>query len=149
MTEQKGQTATTPRARGNGQVSGATGRRPGVITFAAIMMFVVAGFEAMAAIFAFAGSGWWVTEAGNLMYANLFLWGIVDAIIAILALYGGIDLLRGGTYGVVVGYTFGVVGAIRWLFVVPAAPVLAVVVTAICVTVVYGLAKHADYFEGA
>ena len=127
----------------------AAAHRPGLITFAAVMMFVVAGFEALAALFAFAGTGWWVTDMGNLVYANLVLWGIVDLVIALIALYAGIDILRGGAYGLMVGYLFAVVGAIRWLFVIPAAPVLAVVVIALCVMVIYGLAKHSDYFEGA
>ena len=48
-----------------------------------------------------------------------------------------------------VGFLFAVVGAIRWLFVVPAAPILAVVVIALCVMVIYALAKHSDYFEEA
>jgi hypothetical protein len=127
----------------------AAAHRPGLLTFAAVMMFVVAGFEALAALFAFAGTGWWVTDMGNLVYANLVLWGIVDLVIALIALYAGIDILRGGAYGLMVGYLFAVVGAIRWLFVIPAAPVLAVVVIALCVMVIYGLAKHSDYFEGA
>ena len=129
--------------------SGAAARRPGMLTFAAIMMFVVAGLEGLSASLAFAGTGWWVTEAGNLVYANLAFWGVVDLIISIIALYAGIDILRGGTYGFVVGYLFAVVGAIRWLFVVPAAPVLAVVVIGLCVMVIYGLAKHSDYAEGS
>jgi hypothetical protein len=120
-----------------------------MVTFASVMMFVVAGFEALAALFAFAGTGWWVTEAGNLVYANFFFWGILDAIIALIALYAGVDLLRGGEYGLMVGFLFAVVGAIRWLFVVPAAPILAVVVIALCVMVIYALAKHSDYFEEA
>jgi hypothetical protein len=123
--------------------------RPGMVTFAAVLMFVVAGLEALSALLAFAGTGWWVTEAGNLVYANFVFWGIVDLIIALIALYAGIDLLRGGTFGVVMGYLFAVVAAIRWLFVIPAAPVLAVVVIALCVMVIYGLAKHSDYAEGA
>ncbi|HEU4492772.1 MAG TPA: hypothetical protein VFR69_01185 [Rubrobacteraceae bacterium] len=121
-----------------------------MLTFAAIMMFVVAGLEALSALLAFAGTGWWVTEAGNLVYANFVFWGILDLIIALIALYAGIDILRGGTYGLIVGYVFAIVGAIRWLFVIPAAPVLAVVVVALCVMVIYALAKHSDYFaEGA
>jgi hypothetical protein len=120
-----------------------------MLTFAAVMMFVVAGLEALSALLNFAGTGWWVTDAGNLVYANFVFWGIVDLIVALLALYAGIDILRGGTYGLVVGYLFAVVGAIRWLFVIPAAPVLAVVVIALCVMVIYGLAKHSDYFEEA
>jgi hypothetical protein len=124
-------------------------RRPGMLTFAAVLMFVVAGLEALGALLAFAGTGWWVTDAGNLVYANFVVWGIVDTIIALLALIAGIDILRGGTFGLVMGYLFAVVGAIRWLFVIPAAPVLAVVVIALCVMVIYGLAKHSDYFQEA
>jgi hypothetical protein len=125
-------------------------RRPGMLTFAAVMMFVVAGFEALSALLNFAGTGWWVTTEGDLVYANFVVWGILDTIIALIALYAGIDILRGGTYGLIVGYIFAVVGAIRWLFVIPAAPVLAVVVIALCVMVVYGLARYTDYFdEGA
>ena len=124
-------------------------RRPGMVTFAAILMFVVAGLEALSALLAFAGTGWWVTEVGNLVYANFVVWGIVDLIIAFIALYAGIDLLRGGAFGVVMGYLFAVVAAIRWFFVIPAAPVLAVVVIALCVMVIYGLAKYSDYSESA
>lgn len=122
----------------------AAAHRPGMVTFAAIMIFVVAGFEALAALFAFAGTGWWATETGNLVYTNFVLWGIVDSIIALIALYAGIDLLRGGGFGLGAGYVFAVVGAIRWLFVIPAAPVLAVVVIALCVMVIYGLATYSD-----
>ena len=131
--------------------AGASGveHRPGMLTFAAVMMFVVAGFEALAALLSFAGTGWWVTEAGNLVYANLVLWGILDSIIALIALYAGIDLLRGGAFGRGMAYVFAVVGAIRWLFVIPAAPVLAVVVIALCVMVIYALATHSDYSRAA
>src|SRR5215203_6109434 len=128
--------------------SGATvTRRPGMVTFAAVMMFLVAGFEALSALLAFAGTGWWVTDAGNLVYANFVLWGILDLIIALIAVYAGIDLLRGGTFGLVMGYLFAGLGAIRWLFVIPAAPVLAVVVIALCVMVIYGLAKYSEQLE--
>jgi hypothetical protein len=130
-----------PMERSGGTVA----RRPGMVTFAAVVMFMVAGFEALAALLAFAGTGWWVTDAGNLVYANFVLWGIVDSIIALIALYAGIDLLRGGGFGRGMAYVF----AIRWLFVIPAAPVLAVVVIALCVMVIYALATHSDYSRAA
>jgi len=120
-----------------------------MVTFAAVIMFMVAGFEALAALFAFAGTGWWVTDAGNLVYANFVLWGIVDSLIALIALYAGIDLLRGGGFGRGMAYIFAVVGAIRWLFVIPAAPILAVVVIALCVMVIYALALYSDQLESA
>jgi hypothetical protein len=43
-----------------------------------------------------------------------------------------------------VGYLFAVVDTIRWLFVIPAAPVLAVVVITLCALVIYGLARYGD-----
>ena len=119
-------------------------RRPGMATFAAVMMFVVAGLEALSALLALVGTGWWVTSTGDLVYANLIFWGIADVIIAIIALYAGIDLLRGGSFGLGMGYLFAVLAAVRWLVVIPAAPVLAVVVIALCVMVIYGLAKYSD-----
>ena len=128
---------------------GAVARRPGMVTFAAVIMFMVAGFEVLSAILAFAGTGWWATASGDLVYANFVFWGILDLIIALIALYAGIDLLRGGAFGVVMGYLFAGLSAIRWLFVIPAAPILSVVVIALCVMVVYALAKHSDYAEGA
>jgi hypothetical protein len=137
---------TSGRTEGSVRARRAT-HRPGMVTFAAIMMFVVAGFEALSALLAFAGTGWWVTSTGDLVYANFFFWGILDTIIALIALYAGIDLLRGGTYGLVMGYLFAGLGAIRWLFVIPAAPVLAVVVIALCVMIIYGLTKYSEQLE--
>jgi hypothetical protein len=128
---------------------GATTRRPGMLTFAAVVMFMVAGFEALSALLAFAGTGWWVTEMGNLVYANFVLWGLLDLLIAAIALYAGIDLLRGGDFGRAMAYVFAIVGAIRWLFVIPAAPILAVVVITLCVLVIYALAKDSDYPQSA
>jgi hypothetical protein len=125
---------------------GAVARRPRMVTFAALIMFMVAGFEALSAILAFGGTGWWVTEMGNLVYANFVLWGILDLLIA---LYAGIDLLRGGGFGRATAYVFAIVGAIRWLFVIPAAPILSVVIIALCVMVIYALARDSDYEAGA
>jgi hypothetical protein len=128
---------------------GAVARRPRMVTFAALIMFMVAGFEALSAILAVGGTGWWVTEMGNLVYANFVFWGILDLIIALIALYAGIDILRGGTFGVLMGFLFASFGLVRWLFVIPAAPILSVVVIALCVMVIYGLATHYDYMERA
>ena len=122
-------------------------RRPGMVTFAAVIMFMVAGFEVLSAILAFAGTGWWVTEMGNLVYTNFVLWGILDLVIALIALYAGIDLLRGGGFGRTMAYVFAIVGAIRWLLVIPAAPILAVVIIALCVMVIYALARDSDYVD--
>src|ERR687890_1790176 len=132
--------ASDPMARSSVAVT----RRPGMVTFAAVIMFMVAGFEVLSAFLAFAGTGWWTTASGDLVYANFVFWGVLDLIIALIALYAGIDLLRGGTFGRVMGYLFAGLAAIRWFFVIPAAPILAVVVIALCVMVIYALALYSD-----
>ena len=132
-----------------GRSGGAVATRPGWFTFAAVIMFFVAGFEVLSAILAFGGTGWWVTEMGNLVYANFVFWGVLDLIVALIALYAGMSLLRGGAFGLVMGYLFAGLTAIRWLVVIPAAPILSVVMIALCVMVIYGLAKHSDYGESA
>jgi uncharacterized membrane protein len=57
------------------------------------------------------------------------------------------NLLRGGGFGQAMAYVFAIVGAIRWLFVIPAAPILAVVIIALCVMVIYALARDSDYVD--
>lgn len=148
MTEQQGQRIGEPSVQNNHAAGAmAMGRRPGILTFAAVMMFIVAGFSALMAITEFAGTGWWVTASGELVYANLIFWAIVDTIITVIALYAGADLLRGGDFGMFMGYLFAGVGLIRWLFFIPVAPVLAVSVVVLCALIIHGLSKNSDYFE--
>ena len=126
-----------------------TAHRPGILIFAAVIMFVVAGLEFLSALLSFAGTGWWTTSTGDLIYTNFVFWGVLDGITALAALYAGIDLLRGGAFGLVMGYLFAGLTAVRWLIVIPASPVVAVVVIALCVMVIYGLAKSSEYSASA
>jgi hypothetical protein len=124
-----------------------TWRRPGLVTFAAVMMFVLGGFHVLLAISEFASSTWVLSRLDvELFIPILVLWGVIDLVIGGIALFAGASILRGGAFGWVMGWAFAGLGAIRWLFFVPVSPVLAVVVIALDVLVIYGLTKHADYF---
>jgi hypothetical protein len=121
---------------------------PGLITFAAIMMFVVGGFHILLAMSEFARVAWVPSSLGTVpIIQALVFWGIVDLIIGFIALYAGGSILRGGTFGWIVGYTFATLGIIRWLFYIPVSPVLAVVIFVLDVLIIYGLAKHSDYSQ--
>ena len=125
----------------------ATGR-PGLITFAAIMMFVVGGFHILLAMSEFARVAWVPSSLVTVpIIQALVFWGIIDLIIGFIALYAGASILRGGTFGWIIGYTFAALGVIRWLFYIPVSPVLAVVIIVISVLIIYGLAKHSDYSQ--
>ena len=120
--------------------------RPGLLTYAAIMMFVLGGFHILLAISEFASSTWVQSRLDiQLVIPILFIWGIIDLIIGSIAVYAGVSLLRGGTFGFIAGYIFASLGIIRWLFHIPVSPVLAVVVIALNALVIYALVEHADY----
>ena len=122
--------------------------RSGWLTYAAIMMFVLGGFHILLAISEFANSTWAQSRLDiEVFIPILFIWGIVDLIIGSLAVYAGVSLLRGGTFGLATGYIFASLGIIRWLFHIPVSPVLAVVVIALNALILYGLVEHEDYYS--
>jgi hypothetical protein len=122
-------------------------KRPGLITFAAIMMLVVGGFHILVALSEIVNSTWILNLTNDWIGASLLLWGLIDLGVAALALYAGIDILRGGSFGLVLGYVFAGLGILRWLVYLSATPVVGVVIIALDVLVIYGLAHHSDYFE--
>ena len=121
--------------------------RPGWLTYAAIMMFVLGGFHILLAISEFANSTWVHSRLDiEVFIPFVAVWGIVDLIIGSLAVYAGVSLLRGGTFGLATGFIFASLALIRWLFYIPVSPVLAVVVIALNTLIIYGLSRHSDYF---
>jgi hypothetical protein len=123
--------------------------RPGLVTFAAIMLFLLAGFQLTYAIIEFAGATWVAFNVAGTMGGPLWLWGIIDLAFAALVFYAGYDLLRGGDYGRIVGLIVASFSAIRWFFYIPAAPWASVVVIAVNILIIYGLAAHSEFFRSA
>src|SRR5918993_5523499 len=114
--------------------------RPGLLTYAAIMMFVLGGFHILLAISEFASSTWVLSRLDiELFIPILFIWGIVDLVIGSIAVYSGVSILRGGAFGGTAGIAFATLGIIRWLFFIPVSPVLAVVVVVLVFFVIYGV----------
>ena len=137
-------------ARSNLAYQAPTILRPGLVTFAAVMMFALGGFHVLLSISEFASSTWVLSRLDiELFIPILVIWGIIDLVIGFVAVYAGATILRGGTFGWIMGYAFAGVGVIRWLFYIPVTPVLAVVVLVLDLLVIYGLARHADYFQDA
>jgi len=120
--------------------------RPGLVTFAAIMMFVLAGFQLTFAIVEFANAAWVAVNVEGALGGPLWIWGIIDTALAAIAFYAGYDTLRGGSFGRIFGLIIASFSAIRWFFYIPAAPLMAMVVIAVDVLIIYGLAAHAEYF---
>jgi hypothetical protein len=139
-------------ARGNPAVQEApsTWRRPGLLTFAAVMMLALGGFHILLAISEFANSTWALSRLDIVLFIRiLIILGIIDVVIGLIALFGGVSIFRGGDFGWVVGFVFATFGIVRWLFYIPVSPMLAVVVIVLNALVIYGLGKHLDYFDKA
>jgi hypothetical protein len=130
----------------NPKVQSPTARQSGLITANVIMMFVVGGFHILLAMSEIARIAWVPSSVVVVpVIQALIVRGIVDLIIGFIALYAGGSILRGGTFGWIVGYTFAALGIIRWLFYIPVSLVLAVVIILLDVLIIYELAKHSDY----
>jgi hypothetical protein len=124
----------------------AVAQRPALVTFAAIMLLLLGAFELTWAIVEFFRAPWIGATVYGTFGGYLFMWAIFDTLVAALAFYAGFDVLRGGTFGQVMGLVFAGLSAIRWFFYLPAAPWLGVVMLTIDVLVIYGLVAHSDYF---
>ncbi|MGO8950554.1 MAG: hypothetical protein ACLQUY_23430 [Ktedonobacterales bacterium] len=121
--------------------------RPGLVTFAAIMMFILAGFQLVWAIVEFVNAAWLGSVTYGTFNGHLWLWGILDLIIAVVAFYAGYDILRGGSFGRVIGVIVAGISAFRWFFYLPAAPLTGVVMIAVDIIIIYGLVSAGEFFN--
>src|SRR5215216_3481502 len=110
------QTSAYSDGRGNAAVQSPATRRPGLVTFAAVMMFALGGFHVLLAISEFANSTWVLSRLDiELFIQSLIIWGIFDLVIGLIALFAGASILRGGAFGWITGYAFAALGVIKWL----------------------------------
>lgn len=120
-------------------------RTPGMLRFAAIMMFLLGGFQLTWAFVEFANAAWIAASVYGSFGGYLWLWGILDVLFALASFYAGYDLLQGGAFGKTYGVIVAAFNAIRWFFYIPASPWVAVVLIAVDVLIIYGIVAHADY----
>lgn len=142
--------AQSTQVSGTGQSMSGAVRRPGWVTFAAVISFIVGVFYALIALSEYANSLWIYGNVSSHVYnlngSHLLWWAIFDTIIAVLAIGAGLSLLRGGFFGLVVALTGAGFSALRWLFYIPSDPWLAISIVVLNVLVIYGLCASVDYF---
>ena len=123
-------------------------RRPGWVTFAALIMFAVGFIRIISAIRYFDDSADLNNLTAGLFGSNLWAWGVWDLIIAALALFAGVSLLSGGGFGRVVAYIWGVVVIVQSFVIIGQAPWFAAAMIALASLVIYGLATTGGGEEG-
>ena len=97
-------------------------RRPGWLTFAAVVLVSVGCLRIISAIYYFADSTRVNNLSGGAFGHHLFLWGLWDLLIALLALWGGFSLFGGNTFGRVIGYIWAILVIIQSFLILGAAP---------------------------
>jgi hypothetical protein len=126
-------------------------RRPGLVTFAAVLMFVFAFFFVLVALTEFSNSYWIYNNTAGHVYdlagSHLLWWGIFDLILAGAVVIAGLSILRGGIYGLMVGIFAASLSALRWFFYIPEDPWLSVAIVALNVLAIYGLCSSTDFFS--
>lgn len=125
-------------------------RRPGLVTFAAVILLVEAGFSAVWALVTFAQPEWLIraySTYGIPAQSGAWVWGVLDLLVGAIALFAGVGVLRGAAFAQLIGYYIAGISAIRWFFFLQVVPVTAALIIALDVLVIYGLAAHSKYFS--
>jgi hypothetical protein len=123
--------------------------RPALVTFAAIMLILLGGFELVIAITEFFRFAWGtLPNIADVLNYSIF-WGILDVLYGLVLLYAGYVLLQGQAVGRLIALIVAVFAAIRWFFYLWYVPWASAVVIGICLLIIYGLVSNEEYFLGS
>ena len=120
-------------------------RRPGWLTFAAVVMISVGCLRIISAISYFADSARVNNLSNGLFGGHVFLWGLWDLLIAALALWGGFSLLSGNTFGRVVGYIWATLVIVQSFLILGVAPWFGFGAILLATLVIYALSSTSDW----
>ena len=118
----------------------------GWFTFAGIM-FIISGMSNLLWGIGALDTKSYLPEDG-LLFSNLSFWGWISILWALLALVGAFLLLTRNEWSAGYGLVMATVSAVFWLFALPVLPIWALMVIAIDVLIIYGLASHVDEVLG-
>jgi hypothetical protein len=122
--------------------------RPGLVTFVAVMMFILGSFHIVLALSEFSDSVWVISGLNTVvLIQSRIAWGIIGFTIGVIVLYAGFRFLSGGPFGWIVGYYFAALRGRQVALLHPGDAGTGVVVIVLDMLVIYGLAKHSEHFH--
>jgi len=124
-------------------------RRPGWLTFAGVVLISVGCLRVISAIYYFADSSRVNNLSGGAFGNHLFLWGLWDLLIALLALWGGFSLFGGNTFGRVIGYAWAVLVIVQSFLILSFAPCFGVSALLLAILVMIALSATSGWRETA
>jgi len=115
------------------------GKRNGWLTYAAVMMFIAAGLYAIWAINLWADSAWVADVSNGVLGDQGWLWGVFDAVMAVVFVFAGKSLLDGRSFGRWVAVVAASIGIVRWFYWMAFTPFLALAILAMLFLVLYAV----------
>ena len=119
--------------------------RPGWLTFAAIVMFAVGSLRVISALYYFADSARIANVRAGALGNHLFLWGLWDLAIALLAFWAGYSLLSGSTFCRVVGYIWAIMVIVESFLMLQYAPWFGFGTLILATLVIYALSSTSEW----
>jgi hypothetical protein len=119
--------------------------RPGWLTFAAVVMFAVGVLRFISALYYFADSTRVANVSAGAFGNHLFLWGLWDLLIAVLAIWAGYSLLSGSTFGRVIGYIWAIAVIVESFLLLAYAPWFGFATLILATLVIYALSTTSDW----
>ena len=114
-------------------------KRNGWLTYAAVMMFIAAGLYALWAINLWADSAWVADVSNGVLGDQGWLWGVFDAVMAVVFVFAGKSLLDGRSFGRWVAVVAASIGIVRWFYWMAFTPFLALAIVAMLFLVLYAV----------
>ena len=122
-------------------------RRRGWLTFAGVVLVSVGCLRIISAIYYFADSARVNNLSSGAFGDHIFLWGLWDLLIAVLALWGAFSLFGGNTFGRVIGYIWAILVIVQSFVIISYAPWFGSAALLLAVLVIYALSATSEWRE--
>ena len=119
----------------------------GLIMFAAVMMFVAGGFQAIAGVAAIFENEFYTVTPNYVFEFDVSLWGWIHLLLGLLVIFAGYALLSGQTWARVVGIVLASVSALANFAFIPYYPFWSLAIIALDVFIIWALATQARAFR--
>ena len=122
-------------------------KRPGWLTFAAVVMISVGFLRLISAISYFADSNKVNDLSHGVFGDQIWLWGLWDLAIAALAIWGGYSLLGGNTFGRVIGYIWAGLVLVQSFLILAWSPWFGFAAMLLSIVVMFAISATSEWRE--
>jgi hypothetical protein len=116
----------------------------GGILFAAVMMMLIGIFQIIAGLAAIFEDDFFVVTQNYVFDLDVSAWGWIHFLLGAVIALAGYGVMKGATWGRVVGIVMAVLSAVANFFFIPYYPFWSILVIALCVWVIWALTRPVE-----